>query len=342
MPKIIYDRLRINDTDMAVIAATNKILDEYRRLRINMTLRQVYYQFVQGDLFPTTWHRDPNGSFNNQKNYKKLGEVIGRGRMAGLIDWDDINDITRELRKRGEWENPQELLDITAQAFRLDLWADQDVRPEVWIEKDAMLGNFSAVCNANSVAYFSCRGYTSLSELWESAQRLVRYVVAGQRPVILHFGDHDPSGIDMTRDIFDRVFHFMGVDLMRDHGWKKGDIADVDSVVEVRRLALHMEQVKKYRPPPNPAKLTDPRAKKYVEQYGDDSWELDALKPTVLKTLVEEELEKFRDVDRWNARLEVEQAHRRDLGLITKHYPLLTKQAVEAEAREKARKKDKK
>ena len=63
----------------------------------------------------------------------------------------------------------------------------------------------------------------------------------------------------MTRDIQERLQLFTGQD------------------IEVRRLALNIDQIKRYNPPPNPAKLTDSRATAYVREYGNDSWELDAL-----------------------------------------------------------------
>lgn len=162
-------------------------------------------------------------------------------------------------------------------------------RVEVWIEKDALKGIFERVCDSLQVPLFSCRGYTSQSEMWVAAQRMKRYTRNGQKPMILHFGDHDPSGLDMTRDILDRLQMFMGG-------------------VIVSRLALNYDQIEQYAPPENPAKLDDPRATSYVDQFGYSSWELDALDPRTLSALVRSEVENYLDVDAWEEAKRVEQS----------------------------------
>ena len=97
---------------------------------------------------------------------------------------------------------------------------------------------------------------------------------------MIHLGDHDPSGIDMTRDIGDRLALF-------------------DAETTVRRIALNMNQVEAYSPPPNPAKLTDARANGYITRYGNQSWELDALDPTTLDALITSTIDEFRDPEQW-------------------------------------------
>jgi hypothetical protein len=150
---------------------------------------------------------------------------------------------------------------------------------------------FERVCHELDVPYFSCRGYTSQSEMYSAGQRMVSYQTRGQRPVILHFGDHDPSGIDMSRDIRERLAMF-GVDL------------------QFHRMALNMNQVEEYGPPPNPAKVTDSRAVEYIALHGDESWELDALEPDVLAGLVRDQLDALRDPDRWDEAVAEEDAQR--------------------------------
>lgn len=181
-----------------------------------------------------------------------------------------------------------------ASSFSIDKWADQDYRPEVWIEKDALVGVIEDVCTALDINYFSCRGYTSQSEMWAAGQRLQRYDGAGQLPVVINLGDHDPSGIDMTRDIEDRLELFTG------HA-------------EVARIALNMAQIETYNPPPNPAKLTDSRAEGYVARYGPSSWELDALEPTVIAETIERTILRYRDDARWEAAMKLEAEGRADL-----------------------------
>lgn len=281
-----------------------------------MTLRQLYYQFIALDLFPedrrwtwtgAKWIRDPNGTKNADPNYDWLGEITNAARLAGLIDWNYLVDRTRELVSVGHWTSPGEIMQTVASAYRVDKWEGQPFRPEVWIEKEALSGVFERVCRRLDVSLFACRGYTSQSEMWRAAQRLDGYADAGQIPVILHFGDHDPSGMDMSRDIEDRLSMFSGVP------------------VEVRRLALNMPQIQAFNPPPSPAKLTDCRAKKYVQEFGDDSWELDALQPDALAELVTDEVEALREEDLWTEAVERERVERAALKAVSDRFESVQK-----------------
>ena len=281
MPKIPYIQKKLSAARLATIATANKIIDEYRAQGFTLTLRQLYYQFVARDIIP-----------NNQKQYALLGSIINDGRLVGLIDWHAIIDRTRSLASLAHWSDPSEIVDAVASQFRIDKWATQPVRPEVWIEKDALSGVVDGICKELDVPYFSCRGYTSQSEMWVGAMRLKQHLKAGQDTLILHFGDHDPSGKDMTRDIEERLELFMGG-------------------TEIRRLALNFDQIDEYKPPPNFAKVSDPRAKAYIAEFGDDSWELDALEPAVIVGLIRDTIEGVRDEDAWQAKVEEENEHRR-------------------------------
>jgi hypothetical protein len=44
--------------------------------------------------------------------------------------------------------------------------------------------------------------------------------------------------------------------------------------------------LRQYNPPPNPAKLSDSRAKEYVAKFGSSSWEVDSLEPSILSRLI--------------------------------------------------------
>ncbi len=282
MPRIKYIDQKLGADKLALIKTANEIIREYEGQGFELTLRQLYYQFVARDLIP-----------NNLRSYKNLGTAINDGRMVGLIDWDHIQDITRELRSKPAWDSPEDVLEAVATQYHIDMWEHQEYRPEVWIEKDAMLGVVERVCRELSVPYFSCRGYTSQSEMWAGAQRLKAHRKHGQVPVVFHFGDHDPSGKDMTRDIVDRLQLFMG------------------RAVKLERMALNMDQIEQYQPPPNPAKLTDSRANAYVAEFGDDSWELDALEPKVITGLIRKAVTDLQDKAQWakdQARLDDERA----------------------------------
>jgi hypothetical protein len=291
MPRIAYISKDFSAQSLEIIERSNAICAEFQRQGINLTLRGLYYRLVARDLFPDSrrwrkvdtgrWVRDEDGTKNADPNYKWLGDIINDARLAGLVDWNYLEDVTRNLRSLAHWDDPESIMDSVASQYRIDRWAVQPRHVEVWIEKDALLGVIQGVCNANDVGYFSCRGYTSQTAMWEAAQRLMRIQREGSQDlVIIHLGDHDPSGIDMTRDIETRLNLF-------------------GCYPTVERIALNMDQVRVYDPPPNPAKLTDSRVTGYIEQYGDESWELDALDPSVLIALIQDEIEVWRDADLW-------------------------------------------
>ncbi len=285
MPMTCYTPKVFNPVHQSIIDQANGIINSYAAQGYDLTLRQLYYQFVSRDIFPQAWADPATGSTNNVRSYKKLGDIISQARRAGLVDWMAIVDRTRNLRSYSAWSGPDAIVDACADQFTVDLWARQPRRPEVWVEKDALVGVMQQACDPWQVPYFSCRGYTSDSELWAAAQRLLRHVRDGYEPVVYHLGDHDPSGIDMTRDIRDRLELFGGPRLA--------------GRLEVKRIALNMDQVDQYQPPPNPAKETDSRYADYQDNFGDESWELDALEPTTLAGLIRDELEEIIDKDEW-------------------------------------------
>lgn len=267
MPLKCYVPKKFQRESLLIIEQANLIIEEYQQEALILTLRQLYYQFVAKDWIA-----------NKTAEYHRLGSIINDARLAGLIDWDSIEDRSRNLQKLTHWIDPGEIVSAAARSFRLDHWISQYWQPEVWIEKEALTGVIEGVCRDLDTPYFACRGYVSQSEMWRASQRLKGYAELGRTPVIIYLGDHDPSGIDMTRDIFDRQQLFIGE-------------------VKVDRIALTMAQIKKYSPPPNPAKVTDSRFSEYSLKYGDDSWELDALKPDILQRLVRSNILKYRDKD---------------------------------------------
>jgi len=334
MPYIQYVNKKISADKLTIIAVCNKIIKSYQAQGFRLTLRQLYYRLVAGDLFPddrkwtwtgTKWVRHPLGTKNAEPNYKYLGDVISDGRLLGLVDWDAIEDRTRSLGVNPHWEEPVNIVESARDSYLNDLWRWQPIRPEVWVEKDALEGVVQAACKPLDVPYFSCRGYTSQSAMWEAGQRILGYgrqpveytgkhVRNGgkpfrQRVVIFHLGDHDPSGIDMTRDITDRLEMFTG----------RG--------IEVRRLALNMDQVEKYNPPPNPAKATDSRFRQYMEEHGDESWELDALEPNVLISLIQANIKSVMDVPRYEEARLIQEHGRKELTSIARKYEVAVKAA---------------
>ena len=256
---------------IAIVDQARMIINEYMEQGFNLTLRQLYYQFVA-----RSWIE------NSYRSYKRVGSILGHARLAGLIDWEAIEDRTRELKRNPHWSNEKAMMKSAIGWFEIDKWKNQPNRVEVWIEKEALSGVIKPICSRLDVPFFACKGYPSLSEMYEAAKRLARFNDGGQNVHILHLGDHDPSGIDMTRDIEKRIT------LM------------AERMVSINRLALNWDQIDLYNPPPFFVKLKDSRAGGYVQEFGLDSWELDALDPATLTTIIEGAVLNLRDEDVWN------------------------------------------
>lgn len=264
---------------LEMIERANVIIDEYSEAGFSLTVRQLHYQFVTRMFYE-----------NTMRNYNQLSSVLSDARLAGLVSWEAIEDRGRSLMGLNHSKHPGQAIQRAKDGYRLDLWRDQPVRPEVWVEKQALEGVLAGICNELRVNFFATKGYNSQSEQWRAGMRFARYIQKGQRPIIFHLGDHDPSGIDMTRDNMERLSMFAG------------------TPIQVVRLALNYSQVEHYKPPPNPAKMTDSRAADYVEKYGDESWELDALDPKVIQALISDAVGRIRNEEIWSRSLAQEAA----------------------------------
>jgi hypothetical protein len=277
------------------IELVNHILEEYRAQGFRLSLRQLYYQLVARDYIP-----------NNTRSYKNLGALVSNARQAGLIDWAMIEDRNRETLAPAHWENPGQIVRAAAYQFRIDKWADQGWHIEVMVEKDALSGVLGPVCSRLDIGITANKGYSSSSTMYEIGKRLLDKSDDGKRICILYLGDHDPSGIDMTRDVEDRLRLYSGL--------------QSENELEVVRLALNWEQVERWRPPENPAKETDARFGAYVRRFGGSSWELDAIEPRQLADLVEEAVYSRRDVDLWSDAVNRENEMRNELQAFSDRY----------------------
>lgn len=297
MATICYQPKKFRESSLKLIDICNDILATYRAQGYELTLRQLYYQLVARAIIE-----------NSERSYDNIGALISDARLAGLIDWTAIVDRTRHVRALPHWDSPSDIIRSSAGQFNYDKWAGQDTRVEVWVEKDALVDITGQACNRLDVPFFSCRGYTSQSEMWGAANRLMRYYEdsAASNVVVLHLGDHDPSGLDMTRDITERLALFC------EH---HGHVAPT-----IKRIALNMDQIRQYNPPPNPAKVTDCRAPKYIAEHGHESWELDALQPQVIEALITKHIKQHMDEDLFDTESMRQDAARLELQEIAQNY----------------------
>lgn len=251
-----------NNKSMNLILIAEEICNDYASQGYDLSLRQLYYQFVSRDILE-----------NTEANYKKLGTLISDARLAGLIDWDVIKDRGRETISNPHWTSIGDIISACASQYNINLWEGQPNYVELMVEKQALEGVLDPICRKWDIAFTANKGYSSSSAFYETGKRLAR-----KKDKFLHviyLGDHDPSGIDMTRDIEDRLSMFS------------------EREVSIHRIALNMDQVEQYNPPENPAKLTDTRANDYISKFGESSWELDALEPKILVSLVENKIKQL-------------------------------------------------
>lgn len=266
-----------------VFEKIKEIVEEFQSQGYRMTLRQLYYQLVSRDIIA-----------NSQKEYAKLSTLLTDARMYGLIDWDFIEDRIRVPKINSEWNSIESIVDSAINSYRRPRWAGQDNYVEVWVEKDALSGVLLPITQKYHVNLMVNRGYSSASAMHDASIRFRKQEKKRKNTFILYLGDHDPSGMDMVRDIQDRMEIFQ-------------------SEVQVKRIALNMEQIESFNPPPNPAKITDPRAKKYIEEFGETSWELDALSPKDLNNLLDRKIQELLDIEMYNAICRQEEKEKEEL-----------------------------
>lgn len=291
MPKHKYEHHKFNRASLALIEQANQIIAKYEEQGFVLTIRQLYYRLVAANVIP-----------NRERSYKNLISTMTLARLAGLVDWLAFEDRTRGVRVFPSWESDKEIVAGTVEQFRRDRWASQPYRPEVWVEKQALEGVVASICSEVGVPYFVCRGHNSISEMWQGAQRLRRYVQGRQKPVVFYLGDHDPTGMHIPQNLADRLDLFAALDKT------------------VRRIALNMSQIRALNPPPQPAKETDSRYRKYHEKFGNDVYELDALEPEYMRDLILGEIGKIRDEDAWQREGAIEQEQRGRLAKLSGNY----------------------
>jgi hypothetical protein len=261
-----FKNINLGDEALAIIKTADAIIQDYQQQGLRLTLRQLYYQFVSKDLIA-----------NTEKSYKRLGKIISDGRLAGLLDWAAIEDRARQPEVPNSFENLADLAEAALRSYKLDRWRDQANYVELWVEKDALAGVLAPIAVKHHVTLMVNRGYSSQSAMYESARRFIAH--PDHNAVLLYLGDHDPSGEDMVRDVEERLSMFGVEDL------------------HVEKLALTMDQIEHYAPPPNPTKLSDSRAAAYVEKFGHESWEVDALNPRTLTGIIERAIKRFCDTE---------------------------------------------
>jgi len=258
-----------------------------------LTLRQIYYRLVAKNAIP-----------NKRSAYTGLSSMLVRAREAGRVDDTRIEDRSRGvLETVSMYPDPDTFTEDMKEAFKClgeeyyaDLWADQKYAVELWVEKDALSRVIARAAEPFRVVTCPSRGYSSYTYIKRVAVdgRFAK-IPRDKKIVVLDFRDHDPSGIQMTQDLENRFIRYC------------------DRTVQVKWVALTIEQVKRYNLIPNPTKLADLRTAAYVEQYGNEWWELDAIEPTELQKMVVSAIRTHVNMDAWKEALAQEYEDREGL-----------------------------
>lgn len=331
-----------------IVRAIVDISREYYNAGYTLTLRQLYYQLVSRDVIP-----------NHDKVYAKISSIKDDCVYSGEVDWECFEDRGRVPKIAYFEDNVADSLTRTLASYRLDRQIGQKNHIEVWTEKDAISSILSRVTNPYTVRLVVNKGYTSSTAIYGAYKRFAESMNAGNPVKVLYFGDHDPSGLDMIRDIRDRLMFMFtkGEEFAYNYGGSTNNVfdrmlvwwenegyniydcieeypqysamekiirtnydggsddrledmwdtarlhfyIDKNALFEVIPVGLTMAQIQQYNPPPNPAKITDPRAKKYVEEFGQVSWEVDALTPKIMTEIVEKAVTENMDMGVYNS-----------------------------------------
>ena len=274
MKERFREKLGLNLANRERLKKINEIIEQYRKQGYRLTLRQLYYQLVSKDIIP-----------NKVSEYAKLSGLLVKGRMAGEVDWNGIEDRLR-IPKIPYWVTGiADAISDTIEQYRLDRMDGQDCYIEVWCDKDALSNVLYRVTAKYHIRLMVNRGYSSCTAMHDAYERFMQQ--KGKELYILYLGDHDPSGLDMIRDVIDREYEF-GIS------------------PEVRHLAITKPQIERFNPPPNPTKFSDPRGTGYAMEHGNTCWEVDALPPEELHRILGTAIEDIIDMGRFEAMLQQE------------------------------------
>ena len=267
------------------------ILEELEEFK-PLTLRQIYYQLV-----------GKNYIKNSDSQYGMLSRLLKYARIDEYIAWADIEDRVRSHHDLSGSKDAdaykKRSMDGFLSNYHRDLTLTQEVYLEIWIEKDALSSIFIKVASKYTVPVVVCRGFSSVSFLNDYKTRLRQSQC--RRPVLLYFGDFDPSGVEMLKSM---------ETTLKDELKVEG--------IEFKRIALQKEDIDQYNLPHSPEALKkkDTRAKKHVAKYGQLAVELDALPPSVLQNKIKLAIESELVMDLFMMEKDTEASELKELEVI--------------------------
>ncbi len=292
-----YREVTFHKESKGILDQLLEIADEYAAQKIKLTLRQLYYQLVARGFIE-----------NEEREYKKISRILKKARYGGVVDWESIEDRSRTPQIPYHFESVPDFIKTMMHNFKRDRWDGQDYYLELVTEKDALSSVLSPIVHEKYHMGFNVvHGYSSITSIYDMSKRFMEALNAGKKGVLLYVGDHDPSGLDMVRDVRERLSELLRY-----------------APVDVIPVALTMDQIHEFNPPPNPAKITDSRAKSYIEQYGAASWEVDALRPDALIRFVEAAIRGYLDVGLMDEVVKREQEQIEELRCIAENFDVIS------------------
>jgi hypothetical protein len=257
-----------------------------------MTLRQLHYAIFSAARIPygnelSDYRRLSRATTLSRRRHRKA-ELNGR-ELTGEIPHEWMVDEIREAEMVNVWDDAAAYVETVRTAYRRDIWQDQPAYCEVWSEKATVLATLRPVTRKLGVMLRVCRGFGSapmegvIGKLFEGVEKPIH---------IFYIGDYDPSGEDIERDIHKRAQNASGKSFT------------------ITRLAIHREDIRRFRLPPQKIKDSDPRSAGFRKRHGKDAStvELDALPVEELRARVRSAIEGLIDADRWNRQIVVQEA----------------------------------
>lgn len=257
-----------------------------------LSVRQVYYQLASRGYVP----------LDHNRGYRPVQRLIDKLREAGSIPYNWIVDRTRQPIETSSWSGPQDCFETVREAYRKGLWQTQPHYVEIWLEKDALSAIFPAITSEFQVRLMVSRGFNSDSFLYEAAMELIQV----KKPIyIYYFGDHDPCG---------RLIESQVKEGLEQHGVV---------LANFERVAILQEDIEEYSLPPNPAKKTDPRYRRFVQKYGKQAVELDALPLGILRSRITNCITRHLNMAEWRRLKVVEEQERLSIRRLLDGFPAL-------------------
>jgi hypothetical protein len=242
-----------------------------------MTVRQLFYRLVSIGLLE-----------NSQAHYAKVSRVMTIARKDGRIEYDLIVDRSRPTYSPSVWRDPGQYAKTIQHSYRKDYWETQPVHVEIWAEKDAVIGSIQDLTDELGITVRVGRGFQSTTRVHEIAEH---FESIGKPIYVYYLGDHDPSGREIQDDLILRV---------------RADF-------RLTRLAIHEEDIAKFKLPPLRVKTNDPRAASFLFRHGDECVELDALPPTELRRRIRKAVMRHVDTESWKRTKLVEAAETKSI-----------------------------